>query len=91
LTAYSKTFSLSTGNTPGIPKQTGQTLVLGVEPNWVEQLQKILDLNSLALSYQTATKNRLAVAAALLAVLLAIALTLPFRLKSDPGNNKETL
>lgn len=49
------------------------------------------DLNSLALSYQTATKNRLAVAAALLAVLLAIALTLPFRLKSDPGNNKETL
>ncbi len=49
------------------------------------------DLNSLALKFQGAAKNRLVVAAALLALLLAIALTLPFRLTSDPGNKKETL
>jgi hypothetical protein len=44
LTAYSNTFSLRTGNTPGIPKQTGQTLVFGGAPNWVEQLQNIFEL-----------------------------------------------
>src|SRR5216684_6524826 len=32
----------STGNDPGIPRQTGQTLVLGGAPNCVEQPQKIL-------------------------------------------------
>src|SRR2546423_8684027 len=40
-TAYSTTFLLSTGNAPGKPRQTGQTLVLGGAPNCVEQPQKI--------------------------------------------------
>src|SRR5438270_6019987 len=41
-TAYSTAFLLSTGSAPGKPRQTGQTLVLGGAPNWVEQPQKIL-------------------------------------------------
>src|SRR5438876_3629615 len=41
-TAYSTAFLLSTGSAPGKPRQTGQTLVLGDAPNWVEQPQKIL-------------------------------------------------
>src|SRR5438874_2513582 len=41
-TAYSTAFLLSTGSAPGNPRQTGQTLVLGGAPNWVEQPQKIL-------------------------------------------------
>lgn len=49
------------------------------------------DLNSLALKFQAATKNRLVVAGAVLAILLAIALTLPFRLKTNHGNKKEKL
>ena len=40
--AYSTAFLLSTGSAPGNPRQTGQTLVLGGAPNWVEQPQKIL-------------------------------------------------
>src|SRR6185312_6972275 len=31
----------NTGSAPGIPRQTGQTLVLGGAPNLVEQPQKI--------------------------------------------------
>ena len=42
LTAEAKTSSFSTGKTPGYPKQTGQTLVLGGLSKRVEQLQKIL-------------------------------------------------
>jgi hypothetical protein len=38
---YSTTFLLSTGSTPGIPRQTGQVWVLGDAPKVVEQLQKI--------------------------------------------------
>jgi len=49
------------------------------------------DLNALALTVQTTTKNRLVAAGAILAVLLAIALTLPLRLKAGPGQQKETL
>src|SRR5579863_9094162 len=40
--ANSTTFWLSTGRAPGIPRQTGQTLVFGGAPNRVEQEQKIL-------------------------------------------------
>src|SRR5947207_9267797 len=40
-TAYSTAFLFSTGNAPGRPRQTGQTLVLGGAPNCVEQPQKI--------------------------------------------------
>src|SRR5271157_1633907 len=40
--ANSTAFRLSTGSAPGIPRQTGQTLVLGGAPNRVEQEQKIL-------------------------------------------------
>src|SRR5712692_375120 len=41
-TANSTAFRLRTGNAPGKPRQTGQTLVLGGLPKWVEQEQKIL-------------------------------------------------
>ncbi len=40
--ANSTAFLLSTGRAPGIPRQTGQTLVLGGAPKRVEQEQKIL-------------------------------------------------
>ena len=40
--ANSTTFLLSTGNAPGIPRHTGQTLVFGGAPKRVEQEQKIL-------------------------------------------------
>jgi hypothetical protein len=49
------------------------------------------DLNALALKVQAATKNRLVALGAILAVLLAIAVTLPLRLKTGPGNQNETL
>ena len=39
---YSTTFLLSTGSTPGIPRQTGQVWVLGGAPNSEEQPQNIL-------------------------------------------------
>lgn len=39
--ANSTALRLSTGNAPGRPRQTGQTLVLGGFPNFVEQEQKI--------------------------------------------------
>ena len=39
----STTFWLSTGKTPGMPRHTGHTWVLGGAPNLVEQPQKILD------------------------------------------------
>src|ERR1051325_7210039 len=42
LTANSTARRLSTGSAPGIPRQTGQTLVLGGAPNPVGQPQKIL-------------------------------------------------
>src|SRR3990170_2157302 len=35
--------SLGTGNAPGSPRHTGQTLVLGASPKVVEQAQNILD------------------------------------------------
>jgi len=37
--ANSTTFLLSTGNTPGCPRQIGHILELGGLPNFVEQLQ----------------------------------------------------
>ena len=40
--ANSTTCRLSTGSTPGIPRQTGQTCELGSPPKAVEQPQKIL-------------------------------------------------
>src|ERR1700746_307000 len=40
--ANSTTFRLRTGKAPGIPRHTGQTLVLGGAPKRVEQEQKIL-------------------------------------------------
>ena len=40
--AKSTTVRLSTGSTPGMPRQTGQIWVLGGAPNAVEQAQKIL-------------------------------------------------
>src|SRR5215469_18405336 len=40
--ANSTAFLLRTGSAPGIPRQTGQTLVFGGVPNLVEQEQKIL-------------------------------------------------
>ncbi len=40
--ASSTTFLFKTGNTPGMPMQTGHTWVLGGAPNAVEQPQKIL-------------------------------------------------
>ena len=42
--ANSTTCSFKTGIAPGIPKHTGQTWVLGLPPNSVEQEQKALDL-----------------------------------------------
>jgi hypothetical protein len=39
---YATTFLFNTGNTPGIPRHTGQVCVLGGAPNAVEQEQKIL-------------------------------------------------
>src|ERR1700694_3751018 len=44
LTANSTTCWLRTGSAPGIPRQTGQTLVLGSEPKTLGQAQKILVL-----------------------------------------------
>src|ERR1039458_10800539 len=44
LTANSTAWRLSTGRAPGIPRQTGQTLVLGSEPKTLGQAQKILVL-----------------------------------------------
>jgi hypothetical protein len=41
--ANSTAFRFSTGKAPGIPRQTGQTLVLGAAPKRVEQEQKIFD------------------------------------------------
>src|SRR6478672_6004376 len=41
-TANSTARWFSTGNAPGNPRHTGQTLVLGGAPNCVEQPQKIL-------------------------------------------------
>src|SRR5713101_9496229 len=41
-TANSTALRFRTGNAPGNPRQTGQTLVLGGSPKWVEQEQKIL-------------------------------------------------
>src|SRR5579862_77173 len=40
--ANSTAFSLSTGSAPGRPRQTGQMLVLGSEPNRLAQPQKAL-------------------------------------------------
>src|SRR6059036_2356828 len=36
--------SFATGSTPGKPRQTGQTLVLGGAPNWFAHPHHILDL-----------------------------------------------
>jgi hypothetical protein len=47
------------------------------------------DLNALALKNQAATRNRLVVISSILALLLAVALTLPFRLSSGTENQKE--
>ena len=41
--ANSTTRRFSTGSTPGMPRQTGQTLVLGGAPNAAEQPQKIFE------------------------------------------------
>src|SRR6266852_1351696 len=41
-TANSTALRFRTGNAPGNPRHTGQTLVLGGSPKWVEQEQKIL-------------------------------------------------
>src|SRR5215831_19345609 len=41
-TANSTAFRFSTGNAPGRPRHTGQTLLLGGAPNRVEHPQKIL-------------------------------------------------
>src|SRR3974377_1652878 len=41
--ANSTALRFSTGRTPGIPRQTGQTFVLGGAPNLVEHEQKIFD------------------------------------------------
>ena len=41
--ANSTAFRLSTGKAPGMPRQTGQTFVLGGAPKRVEQEQKIFD------------------------------------------------
>src|SRR3972149_10003868 len=43
-TAYSTAFLLSTGSTPGRPRHTGSTCVLGSEPNFVEHPQKSFEL-----------------------------------------------
>mmetsp|Transcript_2365 Transcript_2365/g.1498 ORF Transcript_2365/g.1498 Transcript_2365/m.1498 type:complete len:99 (-) Transcript_2365:180-476(-) len=40
--ANSTTFLLSTGKTPGIPRQIGHTWVFGDAPNFVEHAQNIL-------------------------------------------------
>src|SRR5438445_5234802 len=40
-TANSTALRFSTGNAPGNPRQTGQTLVLGGPPNRVEHEQKV--------------------------------------------------
>ncbi len=39
---YSMAFSLGTGSEPGWPRHTGQTLVLGGDPNSLRQPQNIL-------------------------------------------------
>src|SRR5882724_11923775 len=41
--ANSTAFLFNTGKAPGRPRHTGQTLVLGADPNLVEHEQKILD------------------------------------------------
>jgi hypothetical protein len=43
LTAYSSTFSLSTGRVPGRPMQTGSIWVFGGAPKAVALLEKILE------------------------------------------------
>ena len=43
MTANRTARSFSTGSTPGSPRQTGQTCVLGRAPNFVLQPQKIFD------------------------------------------------
>jgi hypothetical protein len=41
--AHSTARTLSTGNDPGSPRQTGQMLVFGSSPNWLGHPQNILD------------------------------------------------
>ncbi len=45
LRLYSTTFLLSTGSTPGMPRQTGQVWVFGGAPKAVEHPQKIFVLS----------------------------------------------
>jgi hypothetical protein len=42
-TPYRNTFRLSTGSTPGSPKQTGHTWLLGAAPKAVAHPQKIFE------------------------------------------------
>ncbi len=49
------------------------------------------DLNALAIRTHTATRNLLVIVSALLTLLMAVALTLPFRLSADKANQKEQL
>jgi hypothetical protein len=42
--ALRTTSLFNVGNTPGIPRQTGQVFSLGFAPNLVEQEQKSFDL-----------------------------------------------
>ncbi len=49
------------------------------------------DLNALALRTQAATKNRLVAVSALLAVLLAFAFTIPFRLQGGDAKQKKNI
>ena len=59
--------------------------------NLPERDQFAGNLNALALRTQAVTRNRLVVISALLALLLAIALTLPWRLSAGQANEKEQL
>src|SRR5215472_3871362 len=57
--ANSTTRRFSTGRTPGIPRQTGQTLVFGGVPKAAEQAQKIFDrVSSSACTSRPITASR---------------------------------
>src|SRR6266498_2299219 len=81
LTAYSTACRFSTGRAPGIPRQTGQTLVLGSEPKMLGQPQKILLLVSsctctsrpITVSYLDATPDALFSAIAMVPPIIRLA------------------
>src|SRR5215831_1206779 len=83
--ANSTALWLRTGNAPGMPRQTGQTFVLGGAPNRVAQEQKIfVAVSSCTWTSSPMTGSNLGWAAIEVCALVAIA-CFPGWVKSDPA------